>query len=69
VVVLLSRQRNWQRKKKEEGLCVQCGKELFTAHLCKACRDKLLVLARGRTGWKGRVYKTKYSGQEVPNVA
>lgn len=53
----VSRQRKWQLKKAEAGLCIQCGKPrgCDSKALCIDCRDKrrkYLRAARGLNAWK-----------------
>lgn len=35
-----SRQQIWQERRKEEGLCISCGKEPAIGTLCKICGEK-----------------------------
>jgi hypothetical protein len=35
-----SRQARWQRQRKSNGLCIQCGKPAAINGRCELCRDK-----------------------------
>lgn len=40
---MVSRQRTWQLKKKEKGLCIICGiNKIFKSDRCLECRNKIL---------------------------
>lgn len=51
----LSRQRQWQEKRKAAGLCACCGKEpLITHNYGEKCAQRIREKARQRTGAKAR---------------
>jgi hypothetical protein len=49
----LSRQRRYQLRKREKGLCVICGKNpLLAGERCRECNERFKVNARKRGGFK-----------------
>jgi len=61
-IIFMSKQSEWQARKKALGFCIKCGKRpLFTTVLCNTCYEKAIQYRREFDGWEA--WKPGGSGQ------
>lgn len=51
---LLSKQRRWQLRRRQAGLCERCGKASAGQALCERCRRKQNARRQQREGFTGQ---------------